>query len=117
MTNDIICVECPLGCQLEVSAADQSPRVTGNLCARGVDYAIRETRFPGRTLTTTVETTKSTGPLLPVRSSSKIPQGRLIECMEVIAKHRVSLPVKRGVAVIENILGLGINIIATCSRK
>jgi CxxC motif-containing protein len=68
--------------------------------------------FPGRILTTTVLTDSPEMPLLPVRSDKALPKEKLIDCMKHISKHSVTGSVQLGQAVIENILGLGADIVA-----
>ena len=91
--------------------------VTGNQCKKGEKHAHQEVFFPGRILTTTVRTTEPEAPLLPVRSDNLIPKEKLRECMRLIAKCVVSDPFQLGEVVIENILGLGVNIVASRSTS
>lgn len=53
------------------------------------------------------------GDLLPVRSSKPLPKDKLFDCMEDIKNLAVKLPVKRYDAVVADICGTGINIMAT----
>lgn len=113
MNREVICIMCPLGCRIEVHVEGQEVKqVEGERCKKGVKYAQQEVTFPGRILTTTVKTDSLEMPLLPVRSDKAIPRERLIECMKHISKHSVRGSVKLGQTVIENILGLGADIIA-----
>ena len=91
--------------------------VTGNQCKKGEKHAQQEVLFPGRILTTTVKTTDPEARLLPVRSDNPIPKEKLRECMKLIAKCVVSDPVQLGDVIIENILGLAVNIIASRSTS
>ena len=34
----LICIKCPRGCELEV----EGKQVSGNMCPRGIDYAMEE---------------------------------------------------------------------------
>jgi len=113
MNREVICIMCPLGCRIEVHVEGQEVKqVEGERCKKGVKYAQQEVFFPGRILTTTAKTDSPEMPLLPVRSDKAIPRERLIECMKHISKHSVKGSVKLGQTVIENILGLGADIIA-----
>ena len=113
MNREVICIMCPLGCRIEVHVEGQEVKqVEGERCKKGVKYAQQEVFFPGRILTTTVKTDSPEMPLLPVRSDNAIPRERLIECMKHISKYSVKGSVKLGQTVIENILGLGADIIA-----
>ncbi|MBW2063747.1 MAG: DUF1667 domain-containing protein [Deltaproteobacteria bacterium] len=113
MIRKVICIMCPLGCNLRAEVEGQEiADVEGNKCKKGIGYAKREIFFPGRILTTTVRTNLGEVPLLPVRSNGEIPKGRLMVCMVEISKHQVSGPVRIGEVVISNILGLGVDMVA-----
>jgi len=113
MTEDVICIVCPLGCRIEVEReGEEIKKVAGHGCKDGKKYAQKELFCPGRVLTTTVETDLPETPLLPVRSEKELPRERLMDCMVCISKQSVSGSVELGQTIIENILGLGVNIIA-----
>jgi CxxC motif-containing protein len=113
MSKEVICIMCPLGCRIQVHMKGKKVRgVEGERCKKGATYAPQEVTFPGRVLTTTVATDNPEMPLLPVRSDKALPKERLIECMKHISRHSVKGPVRLGQTVIENILGLGVDIIA-----
>jgi CxxC motif-containing protein len=86
--------------------------VEGNQCKKGPKYAQKEMTFPGRVLTTTVNTGLQEIPLLPVRSNGEIPKDRLMDCMVEIAGHHIKGEVQMGETVIRDILGLGVDIVA-----
>ncbi len=113
--RNLICVACPLGCPITVTMDDNGvvTEVTGNTCKRGDTYAHTEVTNPTRMLTTTVRVENGKSYVVPVKSSTPIPKGMMFECMDVINKATVSAPVKIGDVVIENILGTGVDIIAT----
>ena len=50
MVKDIICVACPMGCQISVELNDDGEilSVTGNTCKRGDAYARTECTHPER---------------------------------------------------------------------
>ncbi len=105
------CITCPMGCQLEVTEENGSYTVTGNTCPRGAKYAIAEMTAPTRMLTTIVPTDR--GNMVSVKSREALPKGSIFDAMKIINKAKVKEPVKIGDVVIENILGTGIDIIAT----
>jgi CxxC motif-containing protein len=118
VSKEIICIMCPLGCRMELKVnGEEVVEIAGNKCQKGEKHAHQELFFPGRVLTTTVRTTYPEAPLLPVKSDNLIPKGKLIECMHVIAKQVVSGPIQQGEVLIENILGLEVNIIASRSTS
>lgn len=113
MNREIICIVCPLGCRMDVTLDGSDVKtITGNECKKGVRHAEKEVTFPGRILTTTMETDIPGIPLVPVRSSKELPKDRLMDCMHVISMHRVAAPVKLGQPVIQDILGLGVDILS-----
>ena len=113
MSDDIICILCPLGCNMSVQIEGEKViDVQGNKCKKGAAHAEREIFAPVRVLTTTMRTDNAETPLLPVRSNREIPRERLLECMRLISKHVVNGPITLGQAVMENILGLGVDMIA-----
>ncbi len=114
MIKNLICVACPLGCPIEVEVEDsQVVGVKGNTCKRGDEYARAEVTNPVRSLTTSVKVEGGLHPVVPVKSSGAIPKGKMFQCMEVINSVTIKAPVKIGDVVIENILDLGVDIVAT----
>lgn len=113
MIKELICTECPKSCFLKVNICKESNTVTGNNCKRGEVFALSEFIAPKRYLTTTVKTFSKIVPLLPVKTSVKINKGLIFDCIKIINKLTVKVPVKIGDILICNILDTGANIIAT----
>jgi CxxC motif-containing protein len=116
--KDMVCIVCPLGCKLKVSMAASSEAgyiVEGNKCARGKEYGIKELTNPTRVLTTTVILKDASINRLPVRTSAAIPKHLIKQAMEHINRSEVSAPVETGQIVINNLLGTGIDVIASRS--
>ena len=111
MVKDIICVACPMGCQISVELSDSGEilSVTGNTCKRGDAYARTECTNPERSLTTTVKVSGGVHPVVPVKSAKAVPK----DCVKEIAKLEIKTPVKIGDVVCANILGTGVDIVAT----
>ena len=105
--SKLVCIVCPRGCTMEVTESGGEYTVTGNFCKRGRDFAIAEQTTPMRTICSTVAT------VFPVRVSSDIPKDRIFDVMKEINKTVVKQRLGRGDAVIENVLGLGVDVIAT----
>lgn len=110
----ITCVTCPIGCSIVVRGeGDAITHIEGNQCKRGEAYARDEFVRPVRTLTTTVRVQGGAAPLVAVRSSAPVPKALLLPCMEAIRKASIAAPVARHDVVIPDILGTGVDIIAT----
>ncbi len=110
--TELTCIGCPLGCRLTVDE-ENDYAVTGHTCKRGEVYGKNELKNPTRVLTTTVEAVGGIHGRCPVRTESAIPKGKLFEAMKELSKVKVTAPVKCGEVVVENILGTGVNVIAT----
>ena len=114
MKRSIICVSCPRGCPVDVEIENgEIISVTGNTCKRGDAYARAEVTHPVRSLTTTVKVDGGIHPVVPVKSAGPVPKEKMFECMAVINSITIKAPVKTGDVVVENILGTGVNIVAT----
>lgn len=111
--RELVCIVCPRGCTMQVSENNGEITVTGNSCKRGEQFAVSEMTAPKRTICTTVRTAFKDVPVLPVRVSAEIPKDRIFDVMHEINKVCVTSPVSRGDTVLENVLDLGVNIVAT----
>ncbi|MBA7566702.1 hypothetical protein ES708_08397 [subsurface metagenome] len=112
-SKDIRCIVCPTGCLVHVEKIDGELIIEGHSCKRGEEYAREEFIAPKRILTTTMRVENGFLPLIPVRSDRPIPKDRLRDALKKIAQTLVEAPIKMGDILIENILGLEINIIAS----
>ena len=107
--KEIICIVCPNGCRMTV---DDAGKVTGNTCIRGERYAVKESTHPTRVLTTTVKLEGAALARLPVKTAEDIPKEKLFCAMRELNAVTVKAPVSRGDAVLENVAGTGVNVIA-----
>ncbi|WP_405379253.1 DUF1667 domain-containing protein [Phascolarctobacterium sp.] len=113
-TRVMNCIMCPMGCELTVTIEDgKVTNVTGNTCPRGPKYANDEVTAPKRMLTSTVAIEGGVLPLLPVVSATVLPKERVMDCARFLRSVKINAPVKAGDVVVENILGLGVNIVAS----
>lgn len=112
------CIVCPVGCHLKIEKDDTSEEgyiVSGNKCPRGHKYAIKEMTNPERVVTSTVKINNIENLMLPVKTTDGIPKSKVLNFMAEINKIEVSLPVKRGDILIENIYNTGVNLVASKS--
>jgi CxxC motif-containing protein len=68
---------------------------------------------PTRTVTTTVRTVFPQAPVVPVRTQGEIPKGKIGDVMAVLNSITIKEPLGIGAVVVENVLGLGRDIIVT----
>ena len=110
----LTCITCPIGCEITAELTDGAiTSVTGNSCPRGEKYTREELTAPRRMLTSTVWLEGGRMSLLPVVSEKTLPKGKILACAEALRSVKVEAPIKEGAVVCENILGLGVNIIAS----
>ncbi|MDT8903050.1 DUF1667 domain-containing protein [Anaeroselena agilis] len=110
----ISCIVCPLSCVGEVSIADgKITGMAGFSCPRGQDYAREEVTAPKRTLTSTVRISGGRLPLLPVVSRQPLPKDKIMACAGCLSTVAVSAPVREGDVIVADILGLGVDVVAS----
>jgi CxxC motif-containing protein len=111
MIKELICINCPRGCHLQVDT--EKLTVTGNTCPRGAAYGVAEVTNPVRTITSTVKIVGAESPRLSVKTDKPISKKLIFEVMKEIDKAEVKAPVKIGDVVIPHVLGTDVNIVAT----
>ncbi len=111
----IICVGCPLGCEITLTTNDKGEvtEIAGNTCKEGKEYALEEFKNPVRVLTATVLTEGSERPLLPVRTNKPILKSRLKEYMSSLAKVRAKPPISVGQVIVSGIMNTGTDLVST----
>lgn len=116
--REMICIVCPMGCHLTVEEDKSSPsghKVSGNTCKRGEKYGVEELTNPTRVITSTVKIKKGLLNRLPVKTNGAIPKNLNFECMKILNSVEIESPVKVGDVIVENILGTGIDLVASRS--
>lgn len=109
----IICVTCPKGCTLEVNREGQTVLAVNGGCKRGHDYARQELVDPRRKVASSVRIRGAIHPLLPVYTSAAFPKPKIHELLALLRRVEVTAPVKTGQVILENVLGSGIDILAS----
>lgn len=112
----LTCINCPLGCPLEVRQEDGKYIVTGNSCIRGKKYALEEISNPIRIVTTTVRV-KNSKLRLSVKSNGGIEKDKIFACINALKDVEVTAPIKINDVIVKKILNSGVDIIATKSIK
>ncbi len=113
--RELVCVSCPMGCAITVELDDngQVVSVTGNTCPRGDKYARQECTHPERMVTSSVRVEGGRLPVVPVKTSQPIAKELIFDCMKEINQVVLKAPVKIGDVVIHDVLGTGVDILAT----
>lgn len=108
---ETICINCPMGCPLTVEEINGEIVVKGHTCLRGKKYGEQEYVNPMRVVTSVV--LSETGTAQPVKTSGPIPKDKIFDVVKEISKVTASKTTKIGDVIIPNILGLGVDVIAT----
>lgn len=106
------CPRCARGCSLDVLIVDELVTVSGNACPQGGEYGRQEAIMPMRPLVTSVRATGGLRPRLQVIGTGDIPLARLLEAMNALDALTVAAPVATGQIVVQDLLGLGIDVVA-----
>lgn len=114
--KELICIVCPKGCRLQVDE-EHGYAVTGNNCPRGAEYGRNELLHPTRVLTSTVRVQGGLHRRLPVKTTAPIPKELLFQAMEALNGVTLTAPVTVGQVVIANLLGTGVDVVATREMK
>ena len=113
-TRVMNCIMCPMGCEITVTVENgYVTGVKGNSCPRGAKYARDEVTAPKRVLTSTVHIEGGILPMLPVVSADVLPKGKIMDCARYLRGVKVHAPVKAGDVIVKDILGLGVDIVAS----
>ena len=110
--KNLICIVCPKGCHLQVDD-EHGYTVTGNSCPRGAEYGKTELLHPTRVLTSTVRVEGGLHRRLPVKTTAPIPKELMFEAMDALNGVTLTAPVTVGQVVIHDLLGTGVDVVAT----
>lgn len=115
MTNKrLTCIECPKSCGLSVDIENcRVVKVAGHKCPSGEEYAVSEVEHPARVLTAVVPAKGLSLKMVPVRTDKPVPKAKIMDAAIEARRLRITSPVKAGSVIVENFLGLGVNLIAT----
>ena len=107
-----ICINCPKGCELEVSVDGDKVTVTGQGCPRGETYGRAEATNPTRMVTGLVKLAGSRRPL-PVKTRTAIPKRLISDVTNLLANTTVSPPKRIGDVIVPDVCGTGVDVVAT----
>ncbi|MCK4257590.1 MAG: DUF1667 domain-containing protein [Halanaerobiales bacterium] len=112
--NNMVCIRCPKGCRMVIESENgEIKSVSGFSCPKGEEYAQKEFTNPTRILPTSVRIKNGELSLVPVKTAAPIPKELLLPAMKEIAKIEVEAPVHIGQVIKENIMGTGVDLVAT----
>lgn len=114
VAKQLTCVQCPLGCALEVclDEADAVVHVSGQSCRRGTEFARQEAVSPVRVLTLTVPVPGALEPL-SVKTTAPIPRDLIPAAAEAIRRLSPQLPIAAETVLATNICDSGADVVAT----
>lgn len=117
-TLSMICVNCPVGCDIKVTVKDgEVLGVVGNTCPRAVEFAKKEISNPVRVFASTVRVEGGKLPVCPVRSRGPVPKDRVFEISKEIARRAVQAPIEIGQVIVADVCGTGVDIVASRSLR
>lgn len=115
MKERLTCIVCPVGCDLQIESVDEKEetvKVSGAGCKRGEAFATTEIFHPMRMVSTVVNLAGGALPCFPVISTGPVPKEKLRDCISLLQKTRVTLPLHEGDVIIHNILDTQVDIVA-----
>ncbi len=102
MIKTLTCIECPIGCEIEVTIDDgKAVSLKGNNCPRGKAYAEAEVVCPKRVVTSTVRARN--GEMIPVKTDKPVRKEAIFEVMKKINATTCQAPVCLGEVLVKNI--------------
>ena len=105
-----------MGCHLQVDDSDvNNIIVTGNTCPRGAKYAKDEVTCPKRVVTSIVEVAGGEINMVSVKTANAIPKDKMFDALKVLDGVTVQAPVEIGQVIVKDVLGLGVDVVATKS--
>ena len=110
----MICINCPKGCEMDVSVDGDKVAVVGNSCPKGEAYAKSEVTNPTRMVTGLVRVAGMRKPL-PVKTRLAVSKNRIDAVLFAMHQATVQLPVKIGDVIIPNVAETGVDLVATAN--
>ena len=112
--GDIVCTVCPTSCLVHAKWDEERLiSVDRAQCKLAWGYISDEIFDPKRVVTTTVPTEVGRNPLVSVKTAEPIPKHLVLDVMDALADVTVGRPVSAGDVIVMDVLGTGVNIVAT----
>ncbi|HUI71488.1 MAG TPA: DUF1667 domain-containing protein [Spirochaetia bacterium] len=114
-TRSIICLRCPIGCDVQTTVDDANNvvEVKGNICKLGREYVQTEVSDPRRIFCSTVRVTGGMKPLAAVWTPKPVPKDKLLELARDTRDVEVAAPVHVGQVIIADWKGSGLDLVAS----
>ena len=97
--KELICVNCPMGCTLDVTIDGETVvDVSGHSCKRGAEYAQAEISDPRRMVAST---------------AAPFPRPQIFDLLAQLREVELKAPVEIGQIVLRDVLGTGVNVLAS----
>ncbi len=113
MEQTLTCISCPVGCRMKVVTENgKFVSISGNACKRGEVYGKQESIAPKRMVTAVIPVKNRRMPL-SVKTKESIPKQDINKVMKALTQVEVSAPVGLGQVIIANVVGSGVDIVAT----
>lgn len=90
MKQELICIGCPMGCQLTAEVENGAvTSVTGTVAIEGAAL-----------------------PVLPVRTNGEVPKTQVFDVARALRTVKVQAPIAIGDVVLQNVCGTGVDVVA-----
>lgn len=110
---EMICINCPMGCIMDVQVKESQIEVKGNSCPKGKKYAEKECTNPTRIVTSSVYVSGGNFAVVPIKTATDIPKGKIFEVLEELKHIHIQAPVHIGDMIIQDAAGTGVSVVAT----
>ncbi len=113
-TEHLTCINCPLGCALEVTLEDgEAISVAGNTCPRGEAYGKKEVTNPTRVVTSTVRVKNGLRSVVSGKTREDIPKDAIFAIIDALAHVEIMAPVHIGDVLVKDIANTGVDFVST----
>ena len=108
-----VCIMCPMGCELTIEKHGTEISVSGNSCARGIEYGKAEITNPTRVVTSVISTDKE---MVSVKTTKPVSKQKIAKILKIIANLHIKTA-KSGEVLQKNIDGDGADLVVTGTWK
>lgn len=109
----IICLSCPIGCNLKAEFVNEEFIISDNKCPKGIIFAKNELVSPKRIVTSTCRINSTLINRIPLKTGVPVSKKDIDKILKLISGINLNSPVKAGDVVINNVFNSGVDILAT----